>query len=367
MTDVYQDNDLVFTPADTESMITIGDLTQYLVEVIKEIRSQTNPKYTKLIDEIKELKKYENDPRFKKGNKNDVELFFNIYHQIINTSLALRKSLSDILNLGDYESIKYAIYYEGRRYKFDELDTAWLRVNSKGTLMINLNKATDSLKNQIKDSYAGSVQEIFDNHYKSYLNLIKGTYNGKKQIGQKGSRITLGHVAEAYEEHLGEDHSDAYKVLNSSLDAIIQYSSSVKAMTALRAVGGETTYWPPHESVDKGWLHIKHSLGVQRGTVAGDVGQFQVKQGKDIGNSQVRLASFSTLMDGIKIYSRILGNGEDDTDIPKVAYDLAVYISEPVSTAAAEALNFTAGKEINDEIKKLEKELKTNLSRVIHL
>lgn len=367
MSNVYQDNELIFTPADTKSMITIGDLTQYFIEMIKEIRSQTNPKYKNLIIEIKKLQEYENNPLFKKGNKNNVELFFNVYHQIINTSLALRHSLSGILDLGDYESIKYAIYYEGRRYKFDELDTNWMRVTSKGTLMINLSKAAESLKDQMKDSYAESIQEIFDNHYKSYLNLIKGTYQGKKQIGQRGSRITLGHVAEAYEEHLGEDHPDAYKVLNSSIDAIIQYSASVKAMTALRAIGGETTYWPPHESVDKGWLHIKHSLGVQRGTVAGDVGQFQVKQGKDSSNSQVRLASFSTLMDGIKIYSRILGNGETDADIPKVAYDLALYISEPVSEAAAEALNFTAGKEINEEIRQLEKELKTDLSRVIHL
>ena len=237
-------------------------------------------------------------------------------------------------------------------------------MSGKNGLMLDLEKASKSLEGQIKNSYQESIQEVFNDHYKSYLNLIKGTYKGKKEIGQKGSRISLGHVAEAYEEHIGEDHSESYKVLNGDADSNIQNSAVVKAMTALRAAGGEKAYWPPHESVDKGWLHIKHSLGTQRGTVAGDVGQFQVKQAKDKENATIRLARFSTLEQGLKLYSKILGNDTKDSDIPKLAYDLANYISEPVSQRAADVLNFTAGKELSDELKSLRDK---DLSKVLHL
>ena len=364
----YTDDKLIFTPEDTSSMITIGDLTLYLVDLITDIRAHANGKYKKLVKEIKKLKSYEDErEEFEKASKDKVELFFNAYHQIITISLELRHLLSDVLDLGDYDSIKYAVYYNGRRYKLDELKPEWMRVSSKNGLMLNLSKATKGLKKEMADKYAGSVQEIFDNHYKSYLKMIKETYRGEKTLGEKGSRITLGHVAEAYEEHLGEDHPAAYKVLNSSVDEIIKYSSSVKAMTALRAIGDEKAQWPPHESVDSGWMHIKHSLGTQRGTVAGDVGQFQVKQAKDSSNATIRLARFSTLLDGIEIYSKILGNGKTNADIPKVAYDLAQYLSEPVSEAAANTLNFTGGKEINNDIKALEKVLDKKLNSVIHL
>lgn len=85
------------------------------------------------------------------------------------------------------------------------------------------------------------------------------------------------------------------------------------------------------------WKHIRTSLGTQRGTVAGDVGRYQVKRGTSYTpyGKQVRLTTLRNLETGIKRYSAILS----DEPANIVADRIAMYITEPASNMSAKILN----------------------------
>ena len=94
------------------------------------------------------------------------------------------------------------------------------------------------------------------------------------------------------------------------------------------------TYWDAHEGITKAWMHIRNSLGTQRGTVAGDVGQMQVKQGKT-GAGRIRLARLNTLKEGIGVYCAIVS----DEPVEDVALRIAKYISEPVRQTSSKIID----------------------------
>ena len=228
-------------------------------------------------------------------------------------------------------------------------------VTSKGELRLSLEKASEDLKKGIEGTAKEKIFDIFNKHYARYMDAISGMYQEKSgyPLGAKvkGSRLNRGHVAEAYETHISAHHSQAYNLFN-ALDTPLSIMDKMAYVLELETKGDE--YWASHESPDEAWKHIRGAMGTQRGTVAGDVGRFQVKQGAssttNIYSSQVRLASLTTLRNGINAYCDILNPSVSPNT---VARKIAMYMSEPVAKNERNIKAYAANKHLAKEIANL--------------
>lgn len=335
-------NDLIFTPENFDSVISIEDLTDVLNKIIIKIRSQG--KSNQIISDIEELQELVD-----KGiNANtSVSTLFSIYKMIQTISLKLRKELNEYINLEVYDSIEYVFYYNNERFMTDQLKLDWMFVNNKGELRLSLEKAISDLKLTLEESGKQKINKIFSNHYQEYLKAISGMYKG---ILGKG-RLNKGHVAEAYEIHISQHHTRAYQLLNN----VVENSSILDQMINILDLETKgSDYWANHESEDEAWRHIRNALGTQRGTVAGDVGKFQVKQGTFSKNnsysSVVRLTSLTNLTTGISVYNRLL-NPKIPSQI--VAREIAMYLSESVKKTDQNIQAYIANKEFGKQINEL--------------
>lgn len=337
-------NNLIFTPENFDSVISIEDLTNALNEIIIKIRSQG--RLNQIISDIETLQKLANNGI---DTNTSISTLFSIYKMIQTISLKLRKELNEYINLEIYDSIEYVFYYNNERFMTDQLSLDWMFIgkNNKGELRLSLEKAVSDLKLELEQSGKQKINKIFSNHYEQYLRAISGMYKGI--LGK--SRLNKGHVAEAYEIHISEHHTQAYQLLN---DVVANSSILDQMINILELETKGSEYWSNHESADEAWKHIRNALGTQRGTVAGDVGKFQVKQGAFSKNnsysSEVRLTTFTNLKRGIYIYNRLL-----DPNIPSqiVAREIAIYLSESVKKTEQNIQAYIANKEFGEEIKKL--------------
>lgn len=334
---------LYFSPEDFDSVITLEDLTNILADIVGEIRAgdkTTQP----LLEEIEKLIALQDNLYNYKEDKDyggeGVQILFAVYEQSIKTSIQIRKLLAQRgIKLQEYNDISYSFYYKGTRYTSDTIDLNWVRVGSDGTLKLNIDKAVKDLKQQINSISQKQLQAIFQKHFEVYLAAIFGMYKGS-------SRLNQGRVAEAFEAHLTEHHPNAFQYLNTlNTNSVISKSLLVQFATE----AGDS-YWAHHEDPNSAWAHIRGAMGTQRGTVAGDVGNRQVKSAKDSGD-QVRLSTLTNLKTGIKRYADIL-----NPDIPcrDVALKLARYLTEPVKRNEKNLQAYIANKELSTDISKLQ-------------
>ena len=258
--------------------------------------------------------------------------------------MSIRKLLAPYINLNTYDSIGYVFYYNNKRYVADEIKTEWLIKGSQGELRLSLDEAVKDLEKQYENEFESKVRDIFNNHYKSDLTAISNMYNGTLGKG----KLNRGHIAEAYESHLSTHHTQAYNMLNNfNLNSVMG-----KMLTVQQISEFEQDWWAMHESPDDAWKHIRSSLGRQRGTVAGDVGKYQVKSGFSSDNhytSEVRLSSVTNLKRGVRDYCDILN---EDIPVVQVAQRLAVYLSERVSQPTKELQAYIANKEFGGDLSK---------------
>ena len=358
---------LVFAPEDFDSVLTYELLVSHLITIISNIRSsdtvgkELRNKITQLENYVAEGKNEGNEIIATKDNSNLLFLF-EIYEHIKSISMEIRKLLSDFITLDTYDSIGYVFYYNNQRYTTDTIQQEWLIKGSKGSLSIDLEKAVKDLSKTYSDEATNKIQQIFNQHYASYLNAIvgmyRGDYNGTIGGHKKGSRLNRGHIAEAYESHLAEHHSAAYNLLN----GISIESAAQKAIIAQNIKDFGESYWASHENPEGAWIHIRGALGTQRGTVAGDVGRFQVKQATssstNIYSSQVRLSSVANLKRGVEDYCAIVN---PNLSIDYVARRLATYLSERVGQPSKELQAHIANKEFGGDLSRFE------LKRIIHI
>lgn len=334
------------TARDLDSTLTMSDLVDVLTNIITEIRSNNN--YGIQVRAcIEELNKYGDTI----SKSDDIKILFHVYESIQKTSIELRKLLSQFINLDVYDGINYALYNKGKRVAVEHLDLSWLSKSSTGELKLKMAGAINSLEEEVKDKYKEEVNKIFNQHYAVFLQAIQGTYNGV--IGR--GAINIGHIAEAYESHIEEHHPQEYRVLNNLAKSGSELSVLDKLMITFQNETEAAKYWDNHEGIGKAWIHVRNSLGTQRGTVAGDVGRMQVKQSKD--GSRIRLARFNTLKEGLSYYNAILG----DEPAQDVAKKIAEYMSEPVKQVSAQVIDNIKDETIREEF------IKTNLSRSINV
>lgn len=336
-----------------EQYISFQELVNALNEIIKEIRSSST-EYSSLIKSINDLElNYKNLTASTK-----VEVMFNAYKKIQNISIEIRKLLQKYnIKAELYDNISYAFYYTNSngqtiRYSTDKLDLKWLRVSSTGELQINLTKAISDISSSGLNNL---ISEIFTKHYESYYNLITGTYNERKPYkGKTYKRAPLnkGHISEAFEEHLSQHHPGFYSLLNSGLLFEKNNESVLSKMAQVQINSQENWENKNHESVTAAWMHVRHSMGSQKGTVAGDVGKYQVKFGT-VENPKLRLARLSTLKNGIKLYSLILS----DEDSLKVATLLASYMSERVNKTSERLVDAIIDKEVSTLLENFDTEI----------
>lgn len=338
--------ELIFTPSDMDNVIPLKELAAILTEIIVDIRKNNNNNYSKLKDDLNKLK------QISLTQYDTIDKAFIAYKQIQKISLELRKLLKVYLPTIDasYDSIEYSFYFEGIRYTTKEIKAEWLFEKSeKGRKVIGLDlqKAVDDLSQNLNDFAHQQIQWLLTKHYLSYLSMIKGTYNPPK--GRR-PRVNQGHISEAFEDHLAKHHNLIYEKLNN-----LENLTMMDKMILANDLSQYPSYWADHESVSIGWGHIKNALGRMRGTVAGDVGRFQVKRGaRAIQTSQyrnqVRLASFTTIEAGILAYNKIV----DESLTPSsVAMEIAKYISEPVKKDAAQLSTYKAIEKVNELMDKL--------------
>lgn len=334
---------LYFSPEDFDSVITLEDLTNILADIVGEIRAgdkTTQP----LLEEIEKLIALQDNLYNYKEDKDyggeGVQMLFAVYEQSIKTSMQIRKLLAQRgIKLQEYNDISYSFYYKGTRYTSDTIDLNWIRVGSDGTLKLNIDKAVKDLKQQINSISQKQLQAIFQKHFEVYLAAIFGMYKGS-------SRLNQGRVAEAFEAHLTEHHPNAFQYLNTlNTNSVISKSLLVQFATE----AGDS-YWAHHEDPNSAWAHIRGAMGTQRGTVAGDVGNRQVKSAKDSGD-QVRLSTLTNLKTGIKRYADILN---PEISCRDVALKLARYLTEPVKRNEKNLQAYIANKELSTDISKLQ-------------
>ena len=334
---------LYFSPEDFDSVITLEDLTNVLADIVGEIRAgdkTTQP----LLEEIEKLIALQDNLYNYKEDKDyggaGVQMLFAVYEQSIKTSMQIRKLLAQRgIKLQEYNDISYSFYYKGTRYTSDTIDLNWVRVGSDGTLKLNIDKAVKDLKQQINSISQKQLQAIFQKHFEVYLAAIFGMYKGS-------SRLNQGRVAEAFEAHLTEHHPNAFQYLNTlNTNSVISKSLLVQFATE----AGDS-YWAHHEDPNSAWIHIRGAMGTQRGTVAGDVGNRQVKSAKDSGD-QVRLSTLTNLKTGIKRYADILN---PEISCRDVALKLARYLTEPVKRNEKNLQAYIANKELSTDISKLQ-------------
>ena len=334
---------LYFSPEDFDSVITLEDLTNVLADIVGEIRAgdkTTQP----LLEEIEKLIALQDNLYNYKEDKDyggaGVQMLFAVYEQSIKTSMQIRKLLAQRgIKLQEYNDISYSFYYKGVRYTSDTIDLNWIRVGSDGALKLNIDKAVKDLKQQINSISQKQLQAIFQKHFEVYLAAIFGMYKGS-------SRLNQGRVAEAFEAHLTEHHPNAFQYLNTlNTNSVISKSLLVQFATE----AGDS-YWARHEDPNSAWMHIRGAMGTQRGTVAGDVGNRQVKSAKDSGG-QVRLSTLTNLKTGIKRYADILN---PEISCRDVALKLARYLTEPVKRNEKNLQAYIANKELSTDISKLQ-------------
>lgn len=335
---------LYFSPEDFDNVITLEDLTNILADIVGEIRAgdkTTQP----LLEEIEKLIALQNNLQNYKEEDKDygeqgVKMLFAVYEQTIKTSMQIRKLLAQRgIKLQEYNDISYSFYYKGVRYASDTIDLNWVRVGSDGTLKLNISKAVKDLKQQINSISQKQLQAIFQKHFEVYLAAIFGMYKGSNRLNQ-------GRVAEAFEAHLTEHHPNAFQYLNTlNTNSVISKSLLVQFATE----AGDS-YWAHHEDPNSAWAHIRGAMGTQRGTVAGDVGNRQVKSAKDSGD-QVRLSTLTNLKTGVKRYADILN---PDISCRDVALKLARYLTEPVKRNEKNLQAYIANKELSTDISKLQ-------------
>ena len=335
---------LYFSPEDFDSVITLEDLTNILADIVGEIRAgdkTTQP----LLEEIEKLIALQNNLQNYKEEDKDygeqgVKMLFAVYEQTIKTSMQIRKLLAQRgIKLQEYNDISYSFYYKGVRYASDTIDLNWVRVGSDGTLKLNISKAVKDLKQQINSISQKQLQAIFQKHFEVYLAAIFGMYKGSNRLNQ-------GRVAEAFEAHLTEHHPNAFQYLNTlNTNSVISKSLLVQFATE----AGDS-YWAHHEDPNSAWAQIRGAMGTQRGTVAGDVGNRQVKSAKDSGD-QVRLSTLTNLKTGVKRYADILN---PDISCRDVALKLARYLTEPVKRNEKNLQAYIANKELSTDISKLQ-------------
>ena len=260
--------------------------------------------------------------------------------------------MSEIFKNETYDGIEYSFYYNGQRYHTDTIKAEWLTASSStGELKLRLNHATQDLEVAVAERVEQSYAEAFNNHYAKMLKGFSTMYSGK--IG-RGGAINYGHLAEAFEEHMSQHHKEATRAIDQL--AMSSENLSVVEKYIISFVDQEkgTVGW--HEAPKETWAHVIHSLGIQRGTVAGDVGKSQVKQSKT-GSPRIRLARLNTLIEGVQVYSDIFNPNKTPTE---VAQKLASYISEPMRKVAEAIVDGVIDKDIQSALKELNDSIDKN-------
>lgn len=351
-----------FTPEDFDTVLTRDELIEDISSIIKEIRMNNNGIYTDLIDQISSLHKLRDIT-----SKSSISELLQAYKTLQSISIQLRKLLSHFIkDIDIYDNIAYAFYYNNERYSTEEVDIKWLRKGSEGQLILNLENATKDIKQSLTDNFAINIQELLKKHYLKYFEAIAGMYKmqTKYPIGArvKGAKLNEGHVTEAYESHLASHHSGSYQLINQFTSGYFTIDKIMAAQSLEEEF--KTTYWAEHESPDNAWIHIRGALGTQRGTVAGDVGRYQVKRGtnKNQYSKEVRLTSLTNLQRGISNYSDLIN---PQISAEEVAKKVAVYLSEPVARNERNIQSYIANKQ--DLGKYLDEFLNNSKKYLIHI
>lgn len=343
-------SDIQFVPEDFENIYTVEEIQKEFIPIIQSIRNGET-QYKNILDTLTELMNLVDQRTGKLSKNNSLERLFTAYKQLQTVSLQLRNSLNNF-NIEKYDSIDYAIYYDGMRYHLDHLDISMLRKNSKGTLQLNLAKATKELREASHDDIQDAIEQLFRNHYAAFLQVIQKTYNGGiiGQRQQKGQRLNLGHVAEAFEAHTQEHDKNFYNIFKDRKNLTVL---DKMALTQIPESTLQDQWWGHHEDINEAWKHIRGALGTQRGTVAGDVLRTQVKSGTSK-SPRVRLASLNQLNQGIRTYSTILN---PDISVEEAAKEIALWITEPVTVEgakiAAQQSNKVFDKLLDDNLRHL--------------
>lgn len=312
------DNLITFMPEDLDSVLSLEELASVLREIILEVR-HNDTAYNNIKEKIQTL---ENKSK-NLSNQSSIQELFDAYQNIQIISLELRKALSNFITLDTYDSIAYAFYFQGTRYATEHFSLDAVTKKDDGSLWLNLDAAIKEIKDDIKSLKREKANDLFTQHYQSFLSLIQGTYKGKW-----GTRVNEGIVSEGFESHIASHHTKAYQLLNSTEEFNTSIDKMIEAQLSQEG--------PWHEGPTGGWKHIRGALGTQKGVVAGDVGRFQVKSTKFKGSySKIRLTRLSTLKNGVQIYSEII-SGEP---VEAVALKLARYLSEPVKAINVNSLN----------------------------
>ena len=335
----------IFSPDDLKGLINIDTLAESLVGIIDSIRAG-DTKYPTLTKKIQELEKY-----LDINPKSDLKILQEAYEKIKETSLEIRALLSEIFpQIEKYEDIEYSIYFKGKRYSTNHLKSEWLQKKGSGNLMLSVSAMAKEMQELYNIYGVDKAQSIFENHLQKFQNAIVGTYRGV--INNRGA-INMGHVTEGFEEHLAQHHTIAYNLYN-QIDVFSNFDKSIIA--AVDELNRETQNIPDqdwdgaHESIDEAWVHMRHALGVQKGTVAGDVYNRQVKaiqkaaEGKQQ-EGRIRLERFNVLKTGVRTYCAILDPTVSSIDCAK---QIIKYIEEPVRQISSRMINEIAEETVKD-------------------
>ena len=301
--------------------IALQDLIWHFTELVDEIRNNSQ-NYLKLQGLIKQI---EDVNIYTITKKLGVLSLFKLYKRIIHISIELRKILPQFeVEVSQYNSIDYALYFNNQVYYTEHLKPEWLSA-TKGGLMLRLSPAIKEIEEDIKNDTQIEILNMFNKHYQLFLDTVEDSYmrhhNGKSILKGDDKTFNKGHIAEAHERHLQQHHSILYQMAkNKNIEPNEMIESHIQEM---QTQNNSISF---HETASTIWKeHLLASFGYQRGTVAGDINSTQVKQGQS--GSSLRLTKIGNLRAAIKVYSDLF-----NTDIPSsiVATKIALYMSDIV-------------------------------------
>jgi hypothetical protein len=257
-----------------------------------------------------------------------------LYNDSIKIALKLREELKTYLpTIETYKNIEYVFWHNGKRYYTKEIRLSWLSDSSPGEIILNYGQIVKDLEEEYKNGVNNIVRDIMNRHFQKYYTQLKAMAHSDK--------VNQGYAAEAYEEHLQQHHPEIFKILNQKNikrnDPVVNYIiQNEKQLT-------DKSFWSYHEEDGAfgAWRHYRSAKGTMRGTVAGDVGKYQVKF------DNPHISSITTISEDIKNYAMII-----DKTIPvkQVAHLLMYQLSENIQKDAADFSTLIANGILDDSL-----------------
>lgn len=230
------------------------------------------------------------------------------------------KILEIVSELQGETAIKYAVYFDAGNKVYrsfvGELPSKLLKLDTSGSstkyqMQIYAAKFKEYAMKMSKNGQMKNNMDI-TGHYNVFMKTLQDTYNGQHSI--PNTIVNKGHVAEAFERHLQQDHAGLVEINGQSIEAVYDWT------------------------VDEAWRLIRVSRGNDPWYTGGDVNNIQVKS---LFAGDRTVTSYSTIEDMFNFLTYLEKGGNDEVTLRRQAKEVADVFYNNVHDEFDRALDLT--------------------------